>query len=99
MQLNGIETKLGENVVVIGNCPELGNWDIAKAYGLEYINSNTWFGEIAFNESAGKLITYKYAIIKEGRPPVRENIIARRWFVSQEGVMKVRDTWSTGGDF
>ena len=23
----------------------LGNWDISKAYGLEYINANTWFGD------------------------------------------------------
>jgi len=99
VQVNGIATQPGETLVVVGDCPELGNWDIDKAYGLEYINSNTWFGEIAFNESAGKLITYKYAILHQGRPPVRENLIARRWFVASEGVMKVRDTWSTGGDF
>src|SRR5919202_7138555 len=55
-QLNGVQTQPGEVVVVIGDCPELGNWDIAKAYPMEYINTNTWFAEIPFNESAGKAI-------------------------------------------
>ncbi|MEW5861091.1 MAG: alpha-amylase family glycosyl hydrolase, partial [Cyanobacteriota bacterium] len=48
VQLNGVQTQPGEIVVVIGDCPELGNWDISKAYPLEFINTNTWFGEIPF---------------------------------------------------
>lgn len=78
----------------MGNCPELGNWDISKAYPLEYINSNTWFGEIAFDESAGKEITYKYAIWREDQAPLRENVVARRWVLANEGSVKWRDIWS-----
>jgi cyclomaltodextrin glucanotransferase len=81
---------------VIGDCPELGNWDIAKAYPLEYINTNTWFGEIPFNESAGKLINYKYVLLREGQSPIRENIVSRRWVIASEGTVKWRDTWSSG---
>ena len=95
-QLNGVETNPGERIVVIGDCPELGNWDIKKAYPLEYINSNTWFAEIPFNESAGKLITYKYAILREGISPLRENLLARRWVIASEGTVKWRDTWASG---
>jgi cyclomaltodextrin glucanotransferase len=95
-QLNGVRTQVGETIVVIGDCPELGNWDINKAYPLEYINSNTWFGEIPFNESAGKLITYKYAMLREGKSPLRENIIPRRWVIAKEGTVKWRDTWAAG---
>ena len=95
-QLNGVETQLGEIVVLIGDCPELGNWDIAKAYRLEYINTNTWFGEIPFNESAGKLISYKYALIREGKSPLRENLVCRRWVIAHEGTVKWRDKWATG---
>jgi hypothetical protein len=36
---------------------------------LEYINANIWFGEIPFNESAGKAITYKYALRRENQAP------------------------------
>lgn len=93
-QLNGVNTQPGETIVVIGDCPELGNWDIGKAYPLEYINENTWFGEIPFTESAGKLIAYKYALLREGRSPQRENLVARRWFLATEGTVKWRDTWA-----
>ncbi len=96
VQLNGVQTLLGESIVVIGDCPELGNWDIAKAYPLEYINSNTWFAEIPFNESAGKLINYKYVMLREGQAPLRENIIARRWVIASEGIVKWRDRWASG---
>ncbi|MEM7555512.1 MAG: alpha-amylase family glycosyl hydrolase [Cyanobacteria bacterium P01_A01_bin.84] len=95
-QLNGVYTQPGESIVVIGDCPELGNWDIAKAYPLEYINQNTWFAEIPFNESAGKLITYKYAMLRDGKSPLRENIIGRHWLVVKEGTVKWRDVWASG---
>jgi len=95
-QLNGVQTQPGEWIAVVGDCPELGNWDIAKAYPLEYINSNTWFGEIPFEESAGKLISYKYILLREGQAPLRENITPRRWVVASEGTVKWRDTWASG---
>ncbi|MEN9210945.1 MAG: carbohydrate-binding module family 20 domain-containing protein, partial [Thermostichus sp. DG02_2_bins_29] len=94
-QLNGVNTQPGEWIVVIGDCPELGNWDIAKGYPLEYINANTWFGEIPFNESAGKAIAYKYALLREGRSPIRENVVARRWLLAPEGIVKWRDQWAS----
>jgi cyclomaltodextrin glucanotransferase len=96
VQLNGVQTQPGETVVVIGDCPELGNWDISKAYPLEYINSNTWFAEIPFNESAGKIINYKYAMWREGGSPLRENLVSRRWVIGNEGTVKWRDIWASG---
>jgi cyclomaltodextrin glucanotransferase len=96
VQLNGVHTQPGETIVVTGDCPELGNWDISKAYPLEYINANTWFTEIPFDESAGKLISYKYAMWREGRSPLRENITPRRWVLAKEGTVKWRDTWASG---
>jgi cyclomaltodextrin glucanotransferase len=95
-QLNSVQTQPGEIVAVIGDCPELGNWDIAKAYRLEYINTNTWFGEIPFNESAGKLISYKYVLLREGNSPLRENLVCRRWVIASEGTVKWRDKWASG---
>ncbi|MEG4391660.1 alpha-amylase family glycosyl hydrolase [Microcoleus sp. BROC3] len=95
-QLNSVKTQPGERIVVIGDCPELGNWDISKGFPLEYINTNTWFGEIPFNESAGKLITYKYALLREGQSPLRENLVCRRWVLVSEGTVKWRDKWASG---
>ncbi|MEG3849158.1 alpha-amylase family glycosyl hydrolase [Microcoleus sp. herbarium19] len=95
-QLNSVKTRPGERIVVIGDCPELGNWDISKGYPLEYINTNTWFGEIPFNESAGKLIAYKYVLLREGMSPLRENLVCRRWVLVSEGTVKWRDKWASG---
>ncbi|MEG4811011.1 alpha-amylase family glycosyl hydrolase [Microcoleus sp. F8-D3] len=95
-QLNSVKTQPGERIVVIGDCPELGNWDISKGFPLEYINTNTWFGEIPFNESAGKLISYKYALLREGLSPLRENLVCRRWVLVSEGTVKWRDKWASG---
>lgn len=96
VQLNGVDTKPGETIVVTGDCPELGNWEIVNAYPLEYVNPNTWFGEIPFNASAGKLIHYKYALWREGQSPLRENIVCRRWVIATEGTVKWRDRWAPG---
>ena len=95
LQVNGIATQPGDKIVVIGDCPELGCWDISKAVALEYVNHNTWFGEIAFNESAGKSISYKLAVIHPGpdSAPGRENRIVRRRPISESGVAKWRDVW------
>ena len=81
--------------MVTGDCPELGNWDISKAYVLEYINQNTWFGEIPFDQSAGKAIAYKYAIFRENQTPLRENIVSRRWILAEQGTVKWRDNWAS----
>ena len=94
VQVNGIKTQLGETVVVVGDCPELGNWDISKAYALEYINANTWFGEIPFNESAGKAITYKYVLRRENQAPLYENLVGRRWILVNQGTVKWQDIWA-----
>ncbi|WP_448563910.1 CBM20 domain-containing protein [Trichothermofontia sp.] len=90
-QLNGVATQMGESIVVVGDCPELGNWDIAKAYQLEYINPNTWFGEIPFTVSTGKAITYKYAIKRDGQAPMYENLVCRRWILAATGTVKWKD--------
>jgi cyclomaltodextrin glucanotransferase len=97
IQLNGVSTKPGQTLVVTGDCPELGNWDMAKAVPLEYINATTWFGEVGFNDSAGRLVHYKYALVQEdGKAnPIRENSTARGRLVASEGLAKWRDSWES----
>jgi cyclomaltodextrin glucanotransferase len=95
-QVNGCPTAPGEIVAVIGNCPELGGWDVSKAFRLEYINGNTWQGGIAFEQTAGKQVTYKYLIAREDAglpPPRRENRTTRRRVVPETGTAKWRDIW------
>lgn len=95
LQLDGVPTKPGERVAVVGDMAELGEWDLAKMQYLECINSNTWFGEMAFDESAGKVVAYKYVILKpEGLEEAqRENRTPRRRMLPEKGATKWRDRW------
>ncbi len=95
LQVNGITTQPGDKIVITGDCPELGHWDIAKAIGLEYVNHNTWFGELVFNQSAGHSIAYKLVVIPPDPKgaPHRENRVVRRRPISEWGVAKWRDVW------
>ncbi|WP_367875355.1 alpha-amylase family glycosyl hydrolase [Luteolibacter sp. Populi] len=95
LQVNGAPTQPGDRLAVIGDCPELGNWDLREAYELECVNSNTWFGEVPFDTSAGHPVGYKYVIFSpdENAGPQRENRLARRRLLIPEGCAKWRDRW------
>ncbi|PTX91956.1 cyclomaltodextrin glucanotransferase [Verrucomicrobia bacterium LW23] len=95
IQLNGINAADDECVAIIGDCPELGQWDLRDAYRLEKINGNTWFGQLVFDQSAGHSITYKYVILGNlaEKAPRRENRTGRRRNIVAEGIAKWRDVW------
>ena len=92
--LNGFRTEYGQHVKVTGNCPELGNWDLEKAFKLEYINENMWLGNIAMPESAGKPIVYKLVVEKDGDGVVYENRPAHVRLLPAEGFMELQHRWS-----
>ncbi|MFM7675379.1 MAG: CBM20 domain-containing protein, partial [Synechococcus sp.] len=93
-QLNGIETRPGQRIVIVGDCQELGAWDVASAYGMEFVNCNTWICEVAFNDSAGDLIHYKYALLDHNNAVVYEDCLARRLLLPQLGREKVDASWA-----
>lgn len=95
VQVNGAPTLPGDRLALIGDAPELGQWDLSKAVELECINANTWFGEFAFDESAGHPIAYKYVIFRadESAPPERERNPVRRRLLPLQGSGKWRDYW------
>ena len=93
--VNGAPTLPGDRLAVIGNCEELGGWDLQHACDLECVKGNCWFGELPFNASAGKAIGYKFVIFraKEGSAPLRENRGVRFRLVLPSGHTKWRDGW------
>lgn len=90
-QLNGYRTAPGESIALIGSAPELGGWDHQRAYGLEYVNANTWICEVPFEASAGKAIDYKF-LVRGGDAKV-ENILSRRFLLPQKGRVKFDCRW------
>lgn len=94
LQVNGAPTSPGDRLAVIGDCDELGKWDLREACFMECVNSNTWFCELAFEVSAASVIGYKYVIFSaESDVPVRENREVRHRMVAAEGTAKWRDRW------
>lgn len=92
--LNGFASEFGQQVRVIGNCPELGNWDIEKSFKLEYINENLWLGNLPVTESAGKAIAYKFVVTKEGGGTLYENRPAHFRHLPAEGFLELQHRWS-----
>ncbi|MFD0893737.1 hypothetical protein KBB96_09965 [Luteolibacter ambystomatis] len=97
LQVNGAPTQPGDTLAVIGDCPELGKWDLAKAHRMECVNANTWFAEIPFEQSAGSSIGYKLVVFPVDRKaaPTRENRIVRRRLIPSRGSAKWRDEWQS----
>lgn len=95
-QLNGIETRPGERMVVVGDSDELGGWDPARAYGMEYVNRNTWICEVPFAAAADAWIHYKFALLAEAENRVvYEHIMPRRLLLPPHGREKVDAVWQS----
>ena len=92
--LNGFKSAYGQRVKVTGNCPELGNWDLARAFPLEFINGNMWLGHLPVKESAGKKIAYKFVVEDEDGKVLYENRPAHFRLLEKEGAMEFQHPWS-----
>ncbi|MDO9152549.1 MAG: 4-alpha-glucanotransferase [Paludibacter sp.] len=58
-------TVWGQQILVSGNIPELGNGDITKALRLNFSNIQDWVGEININYPDSGEIKYKYLLFTE----------------------------------
>ncbi|MFM7267725.1 MAG: alpha-amylase family glycosyl hydrolase [Cyanobium sp.] len=99
-QLHGFATQPGQVVVVSGDVPELGDWDLSRAPRLEFVNANTWFQEIGFEASAGKPICFRFAVIWEAAAnpqegAQQENLMPRRFLLPAAGRVKLEHNWQS----
>jgi cyclomaltodextrin glucanotransferase len=99
-QLNGFFTQLGQVVVVSGDVPELGDWDLRRAPRLEFVNADTWFNEIPFEASVGQPICFRFVVIWEmaGDPhdgACHENLLPRRFLLPPAGRVKLEHNWQS----
>ncbi|MER3467714.1 MAG: hypothetical protein C4312_03860 [Thermoflexus sp.] len=61
--VQGFVTAYGQNIFVVGDTPELGFWDPAKARPLQWVNTSTWSGDVYFTDySKCRGIQYKYIV-------------------------------------
>jgi cyclomaltodextrin glucanotransferase len=96
-RLSGYRSRFGESVVVTGNVPELGSWDLARAVPLHFVNANLWMGGVSFERSLGKPVLYKYAVLDQRGAALREDRLARRRVVPTCCGLEWADRWGTDG--
>jgi cyclomaltodextrin glucanotransferase len=99
-QLNNFFTQPGQVVVVCGDVPELGSWDLRHAPRLEYVNADTWFNEIPFEESAGRPICFRFVVVWQGAADpctgaCHENLQPRRFLLPASGRLKLEHDWES----
>jgi glycogen operon protein len=90
--VNNFSTAPGQDLYVIGNVPELGNWDVTKAVKLNYVSSTQWSGPVFFSTSKGAAIQYKY-IWRSGGTSTYENGANRSYTVPASGTGTRNDNW------
>jgi cyclomaltodextrin glucanotransferase len=92
IQVHGYRTHHGEKLLVCGDAPELGGWDLAHAAPMEWIDENTWATTIAFDPSAGREIHYKF-VATRGQGFQREVGRGHHRRVPVRGSATWRDQW------
>jgi isoamylase len=90
--VNGFVTTTGQDMYVVGNKPELGNWDVTKAVKLNWVDSDTWSGPVFFTASKGQAIEYKY-IVRQGGTTTWESGANRTYTVPTSGTGSRNESW------
>lgn len=93
VQLNGYNSRYGERVLVVGDAPELGRWDPQRGVPMQYINQNLWMADLAFEESAGAEILYRFVVIDASGNLKHEDRLPRLRRVHHSGILPWRDRW------
>ncbi|CAG9330356.1 unnamed protein product [Blepharisma stoltei] len=89
-------TSFGESIWVCGNHEKLGNWDLQKAYKLEWSEGDNWKGTVPIEKGSCETLEYKY-ICQKGQDFKWEhgaNHSLRQEGRTEDQVTKV-DNWQT----
>ena len=95
-------TKFGQKLYVSGNTPELGNDDLSKAFGLNYLNDQFWHGSIDIaDKDLIEPLCYKYILELESGNQFAEFGNDRLIDIDKEKASRiiVYDTWNYPGEF
>jgi cyclomaltodextrin glucanotransferase len=94
-QINGFETQPGQSLAIIGDCDELGNWDHANSYGMEFLNENTWIATVGFSPTQPKVINFKFIVHDSNGEPIVEYLINRKSVLPREGRIAIDCFWNS----
>lgn len=94
-QVNGFTTQPGQSLAIVGDCDELGQWDHAKAYGMEYVNDNTWVATVGFHPAQASVLNYKFIVRQANGDPIVEYLINRRTMLPERGRIAIDCFWNS----
>jgi cyclomaltodextrin glucanotransferase len=94
-QINGFATQPGQSLTIVGDCDEFGNWDHAKAYGMEYVKDNTWVATVGFHPEQPSQLNYKFIVRQANGEPIVEYLINRRTMLPQGGRIAIDCFWNS----
>ncbi|KAH0478060.1 MAG: hypothetical protein KVP17_002109 [Porospora cf. gigantea B] len=88
-------THFGQNLFVVGSCPELGAWSAENAIELEWGPNHVWSGTVKLPKSHGS-VEYKYLVKQhnESNWEWGQNHVVS--FDSKLGTQAVVDAWGSG---
>ena len=90
----------GQNLLISGNIPILGNDDPAKAFSLQYLNDQLWYGFIEIDpKKNSKPIRYKYLLRQDTEADTPEFGDDRLLQISEIKAEKlvITDDWNYAG--
>ncbi|WP_121357085.1 4-alpha-glucanotransferase [Flavisolibacter nicotianae] len=88
-------TRYGQAVFVSGNLTALGENDPAKAFPLQYLNEEFWYGSIEVDPSEINALHYRYVFLTEAGEYVVEGEKDRKVdFHSASGDILLIDSWN-----
>eukprot|EP01111_Echinosteliopsis_oligospora_P010850 TRINITY_DN3443_c0_g1_i1.p1 TRINITY_DN3443_c0_g1~~TRINITY_DN3443_c0_g1_i1.p1 ORF type:complete len:122 (-),score=29.91 TRINITY_DN3443_c0_g1_i1:56-421(-) len=81
----------GEVLYVIGNQPQLGQWDVSQAQRMTWNCGNMWDVDVGFPENLH--LQYKYFVMRDDTREIRWETIKNRdlWIKSEETICN--DKW------
>ena len=94
-KINGFETQPWQSLAFIGHCDELGNWDHANSYGMEFLNENTWIATVGFSPTQPKVINFKFIVHDSNGEPIVEYLINRKSVLPREGRIAIDCFWNS----
>ena len=59
-------TRIGENLGIIGSIPELGAWKENKALKMAWNNDNIWKASLFYNNAVAEIFEYKFIFLCNG---------------------------------
>ena len=84
-----------QSLAFIGHCDELGNWDHANSYGMEFLNENTWIATVGFRPTQPKVINFKFIVHDSNGEPIVEYLINRKSVLPREGRIAIDCFWNS----